>query len=52
MAKKQIRISVDAEFLREARDLGLDLGRTLELAIKRRAGALRALNEIDDLEAN
>ena len=52
MAKKQIRISVDAELLKEARDLGLDLGRILELAIKSRAATLRDLNKTENTEAS
>ena len=50
MGKKQIRVSIDAELLKEARAYGLDLGSVLELAIERRAAALRALNDVEDLE--
>jgi len=50
MAKKQIRVSIEEELIKEAKCLGINLRKTCELAIRNRVAALKALDGIEDLE--
>jgi len=50
MAKTQVRLTLDRELVEEAKMLGLDLRRILELALRKRVAALRALDGIEDME--
>ena len=50
MPKTQIRVTIDKRLAAEAKELGLNLSRTCERAIRMRVAALRSLEGLDDLE--